>query len=225
MVSIKIDDVAIPTSNKAKNLGLIVDNSFRYKDQIQKYVIQAYINLKKLYPHRHALNQKTKTMLCEALVLSHFPYCSPVYHACLDAASSDKVQKVQNACLRFIFGIRKFQHISHKLTESGWLNMKNRRILASVCLYHSIIITKQPAYLYNKITFRTDVHNINIRFKGLLTPPAHKTALFERSFQYNIQKYYNALPSGWKGVGVTLFRRNVSQMLFDKQCGGDSWPT
>ncbi|KAF5278519.1 hypothetical protein FQR65_LT15668 [Abscondita terminalis] len=49
------------------------------------------------------------------------------------------------------------KHVTIKLVDSGWLSMKNRRILQCQCLFHKILLTKTPAYLYNKITFRTDV--------------------------------------------------------------------
>lgn len=54
--NISINGVQIPISNKAKSLGLIIDNTFRYRDQISKYICQSYQNLKKLYPHRSYLN-------------------------------------------------------------------------------------------------------------------------------------------------------------------------
>ncbi|KAJ8914711.1 hypothetical protein NQ315_017421 [Exocentrus adspersus] len=35
---------------------------------------------------------------------------------------------------------------------------------------------------------KSDVHNLNIRFKGRLTPPVHRTERFKRSFSYQITK-------------------------------------
>lgn len=43
---------------------------------------------------------------------------------------------------------------------------------------------KTPLYLYNKIKYRTDIHNINIMFKNTLTTPQHRLELFELSFSY-----------------------------------------
>lgn len=40
--------------------------------------------------------------------------------------------------------------------------------------------------------FHTDVHNINIRNKGMLTSP-HRKALFERHFTLNIYKPCNSI--------------------------------
>lgn len=72
-----------------------------------------------------------------------------------------------------------------------WLNMKDRAVF-----YHSIIVNKKPSYLYTQITFGTDVYNLNIRYnryKGILTSPCHRIAMFEWSCVYNITKLYNSL--------------------------------
>ncbi|KAF2884427.1 hypothetical protein ILUMI_21751 [Ignelater luminosus] len=146
----------IPILNQAKSLGIIMDNSFRFKDQISNYISRAYQNLRKIFPHRSSLNIETKKRLCEAFVLSQFNYCVPVYHAALDNVTSGRIKKVQNSCLRYVYEIRKYDHISHKFVDSGWLSMENRRILQTSCLHQNIIKYKHLPYLYNKITFRTD---------------------------------------------------------------------
>ena len=88
---------------------------------------------------------------------------------------------MQNSCLRYIFGIRKFEHVSHKLEEVGWLNMYARRELTSLCLFHKIIVQRCPRYLFQLITFRSDVHNINVRHRGCFSPPAHRLYLRDHS--------------------------------------------
>lgn len=179
-LQIKIGDQQIPINEKAKSLGVILDNTLRYRDQILKCIQRSYAALKLLYPHRNSLTVATKKILCDTLVLSQFNYCSALYGPSLDVDFANRIQRVQNSCLRFIFGIRKYDHISHKLIDIKWLNMNNRRKLHALCLYHKIIIYKKPPYLYEKITFRTDVHNINVRNKGSISPPSHKTVFFLR---------------------------------------------
>lgn len=127
VIHIHINNSEIPIISSVTNLGLTMDNTFRFRDHIGKCIQSAYGTMKKLYPHRKSLNETLKKRLCQSCVLSRFTYCSEVYQPCLDVATVNRVQKVQNACLRYIHGIRKFDHISHKLKDNGWLNMKNRR--------------------------------------------------------------------------------------------------
>lgn len=140
-----------------------------------------------------------------------------MYHPAIDNLTAARIQKIQNACLRFIYGIKKYEHISHKLFDAGWLTMQHRRILQSQCLFHQILLTKKPPYLYNKITFRTDVHNISTRFRGLISPPFHTTTLFERSFSFQIYVMHNSLPSTYKTYNQYQFKTNLRAELFRKQ--------
>lgn len=129
----------------------------------------------------------------------------------------NRIQRVQNSCIRFIYGIRKFQHVSHKFSELGWLKMQYRFNVYMLCLYHKILIFKSPPYLYNKITFRSDVHNINVRYRGLITTPMHRTSLFERGFQYNIATLYNDLPSEMKFFKLSKFKNEIKKYYVNKQ--------
>lgn len=208
-VVVSIGGVALPIVDCARDLGLILDNSFRYRQQVNKYMKNAYLSLRSLYPHRQVLSSAVKATLCEALVLSHFSFCSTLYGAAIDVSTKCRIQKIQNSCLRYIYGIRKFDHISHKLRECGWLDMGRRRELQALCLYHRIISQRSPLYLYRRIRFRGDVHSVTTRFRNLISPPLHRTSLFERSFSYNIYFLYNSLPEVYKSMSVGVFRRRL----------------
>jgi exonuclease III len=214
-VKLYVNNEIIPVKMEAKNLGLLMDNSFKYNNHITNCVKRAYANLKLIYPHRHSLSVKLKTILCDSLILSHFSYCSLIFGPSITQDAAKKVQRVQNSCLRLIFGIRKYDHVSHKLSALNWLNMHYRRQLAIATFYYKVISEKQPSYLYELIPFRTDVHHLNLRNKGHLVPPRHHTALFQKSFQYQIAKFYNNLSDEFKNLSVTCFKNKYRQYLLN----------
>lgn len=216
-ILINIDGHNVSPTVKAKNLGLIFDSSLRFKPHINNCIRLAYMNLKMIYSNRYYLSQKVKTILCESLVLSRFNFADTVYGPCIDADDNRRIQVVQNACLRLIFGVRRRQNISHKLPELGWLNMSGRRLLHSACLFHKIVTNKIPKYLNKKISYRTDVHNINIRFKGTLTPPLHRTEMFKRSFSYQITKVYNSVPPSIKSKTVSTYKNSYKKFLLSQR--------
>lgn len=216
-VNIKIDDTTLEIKNNTRNLGLIFDNSLRFEQHISNCIQRAYVRIKLLYSSRHDLSINLKKMLCDSLVLSIFNHGDVVYGNCLTQIQKNRIQKIQNSCLRLIYGIRKFEQISHKLREANWLNMEGRRKVHSACFYHRIIFYKTPAYLHNKIIYRSHVHNINIRFRWLITPPMHKTSYFERSFTYNIAKTYNCLPNYLKSLNPSNFHKQILKYYLDEQ--------
>lgn len=217
-MKISINGNVIPVSNEAKNLGVIMDSQLRFERHITVLIQRSYAAIKAIYGVRDLLTIAVKSMLCEALVLSNFNYASCVYGPFLTTNSKRKIQKVQNSCLRLIYGIRKFQRISHKLKETSWLNMENRRTLQSLCFFHKLLIFKCPPYLYEKLTFRTDVHNINIRCRGRLTHPQFKTELFKRGFTYQICKLYNSVPDDTKKLSISNFKLKCWNKLYQIQC-------
>ena len=145
--------------------------SLRFKPHINSCIRIAYLNLKLIYNNKDFLSVPHS----ESLVLSKFNY---TYLSNIDSDDARRIQVVQNSCLRLIFGIRRRKHISHKLFDVSWLNMKNRRLFSSLCLFQKIIFFKYPKYLYRKITFRADVNNLNVRFKGQISSFLHKKRHF-----------------------------------------------
>lgn len=128
-----------------------------------------------------------KTKLTNSLVLSYFVsglamFCTGGPY--VDKLHINEIQKVQMKCLRYIYGTRTFDTVSHKLQDAGWLSVSSGQKLHSLNLYDWVIYHNGPTYLSKRITYRTDVNTLNLRFFGLLSPPPHKTVLFEEHFQY-----------------------------------------
>ena len=212
-IKIRVGQDEISSSNSCKNLGLIFDTSLRFKPHVNKCLQLAYANLKKLFPHRHILSTHQKVRLTDSLVLSHFNFADAVYGPCLDEQDKTRIQRAQKACLRFIYGIRRREPVSHKLSEAKWLGMENRRKLHAVTLFHTIILYDRPSYLSRKIRYRTDVHALNLRFRGYISPPPHRTTFYERSFSYQIYLLYNRIPKGLKNLSVKSFKNEFKNNL------------
>lgn len=216
---IKVNDHLIKPVSEAKTLGVTFDSSLRFRNHITTYIRRGYGGLKLIYNKRHFMDIKTKSAVCNALVLSGLSYCDYVYGPSIDTRDARRIQVLQNSCLRLIYGIRRRQHISHKLEENKWLDMANRRLHHAATLYHKIMLYKCPPYLLNKITFRSDVHNVNIRFGGTVSVPAHKTETFKRCYSYQICIVYNNIPDKFKSINdINKFKKTLWRWLFDTQC-------
>jgi len=191
---VNLNNTHIKFSDTAKSLGVVLDYKLRFKENTNLLIQRAFSNLKFLYSCRNILNGKLKKQLCDSLVLSHFNFCDNVYGPCLDAVDSARVQRIQKACVRFICGLRSRTSVSSKIEEMGWLSMENRRFLHCASMFHRVLAVSRPSYLHRKITYRTDVHNLNTRFRGRLSPPLHRTELFKRSFSYQVVNVMNQIP-------------------------------
>lgn len=215
-IRIKLDDEYLPFSNHGKSLGLIIDSKMRFREHVTSKLRVAYCNLKMIYSHRTYLSQDIKKMLCDTLILSHFNFCSSVFMPCLDGLDRYRIQKVQNSCLRLIYGVRRRDHITPALQQSGWLNMNNRAQIHMACFFFKIMKYGTPAYLLQRLTYRTDVHNLNLRRRALLTVPQHKKQIFKRSFSYNISHVMNSISFSLE-QSPTTFKKQLKRLLLQSQ--------
>lgn len=212
-IQVVVNEEILPISDISKNLGVLMDTSLKYTNHVNLIIKRAFSNLKLIYANRHFLNTKCRKMLCESLVLSHLNFADTLYGPSLLKSDLRRLQLIQNSCVRLICGLKKRDHVTSSIKEIGWLNIRKRQILHLCTLYHRLLNCRRPAYLYNKIKFRTDVHNLNVRFKYKLHTPKHRTVAFQSSFSYMIANLYNEIPQDMHNLSVPKFKRTLRKML------------
>lgn len=216
-LNIILGDVSLSGVDCAKNLGVVLDTELRFREYVKLLIKKSFLSLKILYNNRQILNFHMRKMLCESLVLSNFNYCDFIYGPCLDINDKNRIQKVQNTCSRLIFGLRKYDHISHTFKELNWLRMDSRRELhLANFLFKVIFNTSFPSVLKSKFITRLNIHLRTIRFSGKMTVPHHQTAMFQRSFTYNAIKVYNSLPTELTALSEQNFKKKFKQHLLSK---------
>lgn len=146
-----------------------------------------------IYAHRRYLNQSIRKLLSESLVLSRFSYCDVVYGHLLTKSDQSRIQKIQNFCCRFVFSLRKYSHVSNKITELKWLSMANRTKYHFCFYLYKLMKYKIPLALYEKLMTRSSLHTLEVRNKHHLHLPRHRSAVFQRSFTYQAVKFYNCI--------------------------------
>ena len=108
---IVINNEVIERKTRVKNLGVIFDEPFTWTYHVNKAISTAFFKLRQAYRHKNFLSEESKIAICETYVLCHFNYCDTVYFN-IASFLKNKIQKVQNTCFRFIFGLKKYDHVS-----------------------------------------------------------------------------------------------------------------
>lgn len=208
-LNLHIDNQPLLVVNSVKNLGIILDNSLRFKDHVLNLIRKCYTALKLLYTNISILNFKFRKKLCESLVLSILNYCIVLYFPCLDKFTQNRLQKIQNSCCRFVYRIKKYDHVSCKLNQLGWLRLENLYKYHLSVFVHNILVTNSPPYLREKFMFRHNIHTSNLRYTSKLSLPKYHKTIFRRSFSYNAVIIYNNLADNIKSLPVNKFRKMV----------------
>lgn len=197
---VTVNGVTLSPGSKCKNLGLVIDSDLRFSDHVSTLIQKTFGKLKLLYMHKDALDRQTRLRLTDSLILSHLNYCDVVYWPALLQRDRDSLQRVQNACLRFSYNVRKFDHITPSLNDSKWLTLGERFQLHLSRLVYRIRHNGLPKYLFDKLIKNSDIHNRWTRYKDLYNIPKYSHAFFTRCFSYTAASAFNSLPVDVKGA-------------------------
>ena len=97
-----------------------------------------------------------------------------------------------NSCTRYIFGLRKYDHISSYSLRLLGCNIF-QYIKFRWCYYlFRLLIYKQPSYLFDKFSFGRSVRNININI------PGNCSSQLNASFFVRGSIFWNELPASVK---------------------------
>ena len=200
-----------------KNLGVIFDQFFSWQNHVNKIISSAYFKLRQVYRFKNFLSQESKVSVCETYVLCHLNYCDSVFYNITEFLKH-KIQKVQNTCVRFIFSLRKYDHISSSLKSLDMLNMEDRRTLHGLTLMRKIKDKIAPVYLIERITLHENLHCYKTRHRNSIAIDKSKGALRQKSFFLFFSKLYNEITKNPKFLNKSLktFQLHIKNHLKSK---------
>ena len=192
--SIIVDGSPISYSDTVNDLGVLIDKHLNWNEHVTFICRKAYASLYGIKRHSYVLSPLLRKRLVEALVFPVFDYgCIVTSNMLVDSAL--KLQRVQNACARLIFNLRRDCHISGYISNLNWLNISNRSIFASVTLLKKVLSANSPQYLADSLNYSHDVRSRIVRgSKFHLWIPQHRTDKGRGAFWINAPIMWNKLP-------------------------------
>lgn len=193
---ISFDGTHVPYSSKVKNLGIFMDNNLSWGpqlDEVSRKMFASAFSLKRL---RNFLPTATKVALAQSLLLPILDYADCCYLN-LTEEQLNKLERLQNFSIRFIFGLRKYDHISQFRSQLEWLPIRLRRNSHILFLLYSVLFNPvYPSYLKDRFVFRLKKNDLNLRSSGnlRLSVPTHTTRFYSNSFTVEAVHLWNALP-------------------------------
>ena len=188
---IKIDGETLGLVSEAKNLGVIIRNDLSWELHVTNTCKTIFKILYQLRRIAIDFPKHVRKQLVEALIFPHFDYASTAF-CDLRGEEVGRLQKAQNAAVRFVLRLRMDEHVTPAYVKLGWLKIKERKKLAVASLMFKIIKFRQPEYLYERITWMADVHDKGTRnAKKLMQIPVQRTNIYERSFLVQSVKIFN----------------------------------
>lgn len=204
---ILIGQASIPYVPTSKNLGLYFNEDLSWDSHINDICRKVFFSLNKLYNANACFSTELRRKLVIALIIPIMIYGDVMFSA-TTAFSFHKLERCFNACLRFIYKRRKFDHLSdvrNNLLGCDLTTYYKYRLLTQL---FAVIHFKQPSYLYNNISFARSV-----RTRNMLQPRA-KTSYYANSFTFRTAQAWNNLPIQLKSAkSMSEFKRLLKQHL------------
>ena len=168
------------------------------------------------------LSFELKRQLIHCFVLSKLDYCNALLFGQPECSIS-KLQKVQNSCVRFLFGqygVRKWDSAMPLLKKAHFLPIKERIVYKIALLAFKCINNMAPNYLTNCIrvrdqpikTLRTDMDYFLLHVPSL--PNLQRTLW---SFSHCAPSVWNSLPYQLRcHSDIVMFKKHLKTYLFEK---------
>lgn len=176
-------------------------------DSVCNKIYRAASGLRRL---RNFLPIPTKISLVQSLLLPILDYADISYPD-LNDEHLRKLERMQNYCIRFIFGLRKFDHVSQFRRDLKWLTIRDRRNFHLLSLLYNVLFYPlSPNYLKNRFTFLSNTHDRNLRSSSnlILNIPLHSSTSYSNSFTIKSAKLWNALPLSVRiAPSITIFKK------------------
>src|SRR5436190_23138854 len=159
---ITVAGVEIKYSTHVKYLGVWIANNLSWDRQITNTTCKARSILHQLKLCKHLIPETIKAKLVISLIYPHIDYCCAVLTD-LTSLSDLKLYRAVNACIRFIFNLRRDIHITPYYTRLRWLKPNKRRDYFVACQLYNILSTQQPNLLFKSFVIRVQTSLTNTR--------------------------------------------------------------
>ena len=220
-VDLTINKIPIERVYEIRNLGITFDEVLSWRRQVSRSIQKAMGNFITISRFKKFLTKESKIILVESVILSMFNFGNTL-QLNISHQLQNKIQRVQNLCLRLIFDVKKnsavnYDELRHHL---NMLDMNQRRILQSQCLLFKIINNLGPVYLRDIFTLH---HEVSVRptrtfDRNIYLPNTQVSSIHNKSFKFYAARIWNELPSDVKNSNTLgTFKRKVKQILLTKK--------
>lgn len=208
---IRVNGVDIDFQNKVKNLGVIIDEHLTWNNHVSYICQRVYYALHRLYKFRTLTPINTRIRLVHCLILPIFDYCLFIF-CNMSHSNIDRLQMAMNNSIRYIFDIKRREHITPYFAKLGWLKIRERMELQITVMAHKILQGYVPTYLSSLLTVMRNIHTRTTRSHDLyLQAPLAGKGATENSFTVVAYRLWNKLNPEYCLIKITALFKNKTE--------------
>lgn len=191
----------------AKNLGVIFNSNLTWSDHINTVCGRVFSMLRNLWQTQHCTPIRIRILLAKTYVMPVLLFGSELFANC-DSKSRRKLNVAFNNISRYVYGVKRYDHISNFSQQLYGTNFDNLLKIKVLVFLHKTIFTKQPPHLYKRITFSRSGRGNKIN------SIKYKNHISEWHFFVHAVRLWNTLPNGTQLLSnAQQFKRNITNLF------------
>ena len=214
IVSLPFLDSDIPFVPSTCCLGVVLDSKLNWNEHILYICKRANTLMYRPNHFRRGTNFELRKHLIQSLLFPLVHYCCSVF-CDISKGHKSTLQRVLNTEIRYIFGIRKSEHISPYRRQLGWLRVAGRREYFAACLLYKILSSGCPSYMTDFFIAKYSVYPVRGENPPTLVVPNSYTESLRRSFHVTSSILWNSIPLHIRTVSSLItFKRLINRHIF-----------
>ena len=189
---LEINGNIIPFVQTVKNLGIIMDPTLSWSEHCNYVINKVFCILAQLRRNFSYIPLHVRRLLVQTLI---FPYFDHVLPLCTNITQTNmlKLQRAQNACVRFICNVSTFEHITQYYHMLNLLKLKDRQKMIVATMMYKIMQNNNPPYLRQIFESISSSQKKSRSSTMLLKYPSPRSEAFNLSFFIQACKLWNSL--------------------------------
>lgn len=200
---ISINGCAIEYVSKARNLGVLFNNTLSWNDHINVAAGKVNGMLRILWQTQYFTPIKIRLLIAKAYLVPILLFGCEIF-ANADCIHKRKLQVAYNNIARYVFNLNRRDHVSdyaYLINNISFDNLLNLKVLL---LLHKIIFTHEPIYLFERFRFTRSERNNNI------IPLKRSSLMSERQFFIHAPRLWNTLEMNLQKITTqSKFKKNL----------------
>ena len=167
------------------------------RQHISETVGACFYHLRRLKKVRRILGSSVTCSLVTSFVTSRLDYCNALL-AGIPQSTIAPLQRVQNAAVRLVSGLRLRDHVTLSLRELHWLPIRYRIIFKLCLMMHHAHIGRSPRYIIDTLSPIANMPNrrrLRSSECSKYELPALRLKIRVRAFSYSRPAFWNSLLS------------------------------
>ena len=156
-------------------------------------------------------------MLCNALIQPHFYYACSVWYPNLNRKIKNKLQTLQNKCIRFCLNLDDRAHVGlAEFIKINWLPVEYRFRQCLLANAHKFFEDKCPMYMKD-VFDKSYLHQVSTRKSTKkLSQPLRRSNIGQNCISFLTPAVWNSLPDDLKNCqNINTFKHKVKDHFFE----------